>query len=77
MKAWLTNNTQVVKWIVAAIARGIAWALVGWLGMSATESGTTAQGIAEALGALVVAGVSIYTSYTGRKALKAEFPKGD
>jgi len=75
MKAWLIDNQQVVKWIVAAAARGIAWALVGYLGMSVAESGATAQGIAEAVGALVVAGVSIYTSYTGRKALKAEPPK--
>ena len=77
MKAWIADHKQVVKWIVAAGARGIAWALAAWLGMSATESGTTAQGIAEAVGALVVAGVSIYTSYRGRKALKAEFPPGD
>ena len=77
MKAWLTDNKQVVTWITAAAARGIAWALAAWLGMDAVESGATGLGIAEALGALTVAGISIYTSYKGRKVLKAEFPPGD
>ena len=75
MKAWITDHKQVVGWVVAALARGIAFILATWLGMSAAESGLTAQGIAEAVGALVVAGVSIYTSCKGRKALKAEPPK--
>jgi len=75
MKTWMNDNKQVMKWLVAALARGIAFILVAWLGMSAKESGVTAQGIAEAVGALVVAGVSIYTSYKGRKTLKAEPPK--
>ena len=77
MKAWINDNKQVMKWLVAAGARGIAFILATWLGMSAKESGLTAQGVAEAVGALVVAGVSIYTSYKGRKKLKAEFPPGD
>jgi len=71
------DNKQVMKWVVAATARGVAWALVAWLSMDAAQSQSLGLGIAEALGALAVAGISIWTSCKGRKKLKAEFPPGD
>ncbi len=75
MKAWITNNKRTVAWLTAALARGIAWVLVAKLGLDATESGATAQGVSEAVIALIVAGVSIYSSVQGRKRLKAEDPR--
>jgi len=71
MKMWLIDRKQAIQWITAAVARGIAGALAGWLGLSAAKSedlGTTA---AEALGALVMVIISIYTSYKGRKMLSS------
>ena len=75
VKAWLTDNKQVIAWLTGILARGIAWILAAKLGMDATESGTTATGVAEAVTALVLAGVSIYSSVKGRKKLQAEPPK--
>jgi len=71
------DKKQVMQWIVAALARGIAFILAGWLGLEAAESESLGMGLAQGLGAVAVACVSIYTSYKGRKKLKAEFPRGD
>lgn len=75
MKAWITDNKQTIAWLTAIVGRGIAWILAAKLGLDATESGATGLGIAEALGALVLGGVSIYTSLKGRKKLLATEPK--
>lgn len=63
------NKSIVIKWIVAAITRGTAWGLAGWLGMEATQAGETSGQIGNAVAALILAGLSIYTSLKGRKKL--------
>lgn len=60
------EKTTVVKWIAAAVARGIAWFLAGRLGIEAAQSNELGLGIAEALAALTMAGIAIYTSVKGR-----------
>jgi len=64
----------VIAWLVPVVARGIAWFLAVKLGMSAMESDSLSAQIGESLGALVLAGVSIYTSVQGRKKLLATKP---
>lgn len=60
---------QVIKWVVPVIARGAAWALAAKLGLDATESQSLGLQIGEAVGALALVGVSIYTSIKGRQKL--------
>ncbi len=70
------DRKKVIEWAVAAAARGIAWFLAGRLGLEAGRSDELGGSIAAALAALVVAGISIYTSVKGRgKLLAAEPPQ--
>jgi hypothetical protein len=73
-KAWIVDNTRVIQWIAAAAARGIAWFLAGKLGIEAAQSNELGTALAEALAALVVAGIAIYTSVKGRGKLLATPP---
>jgi hypothetical protein len=68
------DKKQVIVWVGAAVARGIAWALAAKLGYDATTAQSTAAGITDALIALTLAGISIYSSYRGRKALLNTLP---
>ena len=68
------NKTQLLKWLVPIVARGLAWIFAVKLGMAAAEADTAAVASAEALGALVLVGVSVYTSVKGRKKLLAAEP---
>ncbi len=63
------DNKQVIGWVAAAAARGIAWLLAGKLGMDAADARNQAAAIAEALAALAIAGISIYSSVKGRRRL--------
>ena len=63
------DNKQVIAWLVAVVARGLAWAGAAWLGLSAAESQDAGQQAAEGLAALALVGVSIYTSIKGRQKL--------
>lgn len=63
------DRKQLIVWIGGIVARGIAWFLAVKLGMDAAESDSLGQTIAEALGALTLAGLSIYSSVKGRKKL--------
>ncbi|HUT60116.1 MAG TPA: hypothetical protein VNA25_19895 [Phycisphaerae bacterium] len=69
------DKATAIKWIVGIVVRGIAWVLAARLGFAAAESASYAEGIGQALGALALVGVSMYTSVKGRKKLKAEVPK--
>ena len=64
---FIVDKKQTIKWATAAIARGIAWALAGWLGMESTLATETGTQIGTGIGALVLAGISIWTSTKGRK----------
>ena len=68
------DKAKVIQWIAAAAARGIAWFLAGKLGMEAAQSNELGLALAEALAALVIVGVSIYTSVKARKVLLATEP---
>ena len=70
------DKKKLIQWATAAVARGIAWFLAGKLGMEAARSDELGTTIAAALAALVVAGISIYSSVKGRgRLLAAEPPK--
>jgi hypothetical protein len=69
------DNKAVIKWIVSALGRGVAWFLAVKLGIESVQADSLGLSIAEALGALVVAGISIYSSVAGRrKLLEADPP---
>jgi len=68
------DNAKVIQWIATAAARGIAWFLAGKLGLEAVQSNELGAAIAQALAALVIAGVSIYTSVKARSKLLATEP---
>ena len=69
------NKTQLLKWLVPIVARGLAWILAAKFGMDAAAAKLDATSAAEALGALVLVGVSVYTSVKGRKKLLATPPE--
>ena len=60
---------QLVAWLVPILARGIAWILAAKLGMEAAEAQDLATQAGAGLGALVLVGISIWTSVKGRKKL--------
>ena len=68
------DKTQLIKWLVPIVVRGLAWIFAARLGMTAVESGDLAQQVGTAIGALILAGVSIYTSVKGRNALLKTTP---
>jgi len=71
------DKNVMIQWGVAAIARGLAWVLAAKLGWDAAQAESTAAQAAQAIGALVIVGLSIYTSLKGRqKVLMTPPPKG-
>ena len=68
------DKKQLILWLAAIVGRGIAWILTAKLGMAAAEATGAAESIGAALGALALAGISIYTSVKGRSALLATEP---
>jgi len=68
------DHKRFIAWLVPIVIRGIAWVLAAKLGFAAVESQSLATQIGNALGALALVGVSIYTSVKGRKKLLATEP---
>ncbi|HUT60766.1 MAG TPA: hypothetical protein VNA25_23215 [Phycisphaerae bacterium] len=68
------DKKHVIAWLIPIVVRGIAWVLAAKLGLAAAESQDLATQIGGALGALVLAGGSIYSSVRGRKVLLATKP---
>ncbi|KKM65420.1 hypothetical protein LCGC14_1491430 [marine sediment metagenome] len=66
------DTKQIVKWLIPVIARGLAWVLAAKLGLDAAQVKLDAATAAEALGALALVGMSIYSSLKGRKDLLAK-----
>ncbi len=60
---------QVIAWLVPILVRGIAWILAAKLGMEAAEAEDLATQAGMGLGALILVGISIYTSVKGRRKL--------
>ena len=68
------DRKQLIKWLIPVVARGLAWILAARLGLEAADAQSQAAAAAEALGALALVAVSVYTSVTGRKKLLAQPP---
>jgi len=68
------DKALVVRWVAGIVARGIAWVLAAKFGLDAATSQADAQSVAEALAALALVAVSVYSSIKGRKALLAAEP---
>jgi hypothetical protein len=67
-------DKQTILWIVTAALRLLAGAVAGKLGGDAVTQETNVQTAAEAVTALVLVGISIYTSVKARKTLLATVP---
>jgi len=68
------DKVQVIKWLVPIVVRLIAGYLVVKLGIAASEADSLAAGAGEALGAVAISALSIYTSVKGRKTLLNQPP---
>ena len=68
------DKKQLIAWLVPIVARGIAWILAAKMGMDAAQAKLDALTAAEAVGALLLVGVSVYTSVKGRKKLLVQAP---
>ena len=71
------DKKQLVAWLVAIVARGLAWIGAAWLGMEATAAESNATAAAQALGALALVVISVITSVKGRKKLQSQYPPVD
>jgi hypothetical protein len=63
------DRKELIRWLSGILARGLAWFFAVKLGIEASQAGTWAESAAEAIGSLVLVGVSIYTSISGRRKL--------
>jgi len=63
------DKALVVRWVAGIVARGIAWVLAAKFGLAAAESQDLAAQVGQALAALILVGISIYSSIKGRKTL--------
>ena len=68
------DKATVVKWVVGIVVRGVAWVLAAKFGMDAAQSQDLAAQIGQALAALVLVGIAIYSSIKGRKVLLQAAP---
>lgn len=68
------DKKQVIRWLVTIIARGLAWILAAKLGLEAAQAQNEATAAAEAVGALILVAISVYSSVKGRKKLLASEP---
>jgi len=67
-------DKQTILWIVTAAFRLLAGAVAGKLGWDAATQEANVQTAAGAVVALVLVGISIYTSVKARKVLLATTP---
>lgn len=68
------DKKQLIRWLIPVVTRGLAWIFAAHLGISAAESQSEAAAAAEALGALALVAVSVYTSVKGRRTLLNQEP---
>jgi len=71
---WMDNKTMTI-WLTGIVARGIAWFMAVKMGMNSVEAESNASMLANAVGAVILVGISIYSSLKGRKTL-ADLPRG-
>ncbi len=65
------------KYLVAKLARLIAWAVAGIVGAEASQAETVGMEVAQYIVAIGIALVSFYMSYRhDQKLLQTELPKG-
>ena len=68
------DKKTLIGWLVRIVAHGLAWVFAAKLGMDAAQADADAATAAEAIGALVLVGWSIYDSMKHRKSLQATIP---
>ena len=68
------DKATVIKWVAGIVARGLAWILAAKFGPDAATSQADAQSVAEALAALALVGLSVWTSVRGRQKLLVTEP---
>lgn len=68
------DKKTVMKWVIGALARGLAYVFAAGLGLAASEAEGPATAAAEAIAALVLVGISLYSSARGRQKLQTEEP---
>jgi len=69
------DKKQLMAWLVPIVAHGLAWIFAAWLGLEAAKASDLGMQVANAIGALVLAVVSTYSSVAGRKKLLAQKPE--
>jgi len=67
-------DKQTILWIATAALRLLAGAMAGKLGWDAATQEANVQTVAGAVAALVLVGISIYTSVKARKTLLVTEP---
>ncbi len=70
-------DARTFQWLASALARGIAWVLVGKLGIEAAVADGLAARAAPALIALALVGVSLISSVRSRRKLLDADPPAD
>jgi hypothetical protein len=68
------DKATVVKWTVGIVVRGVAWILAAKFGVDAVQSQDLAAQIGQALVALVLVGIAVYSSIKGRNTLLETAP---
>ena len=68
------SRQLLFNWLLAAVARGIAWFIAVKLGGPALEADTFAHAAASALGAILIAACALYDSIRSRHQLLHQSP---
>jgi hypothetical protein len=70
----MTKKEIIMQWLVPVVVRGLAWFFAVKLGIEAAKAETLAGSAGQAIGALALVGVSVYTSLKGRDKLLKKTP---
>ena len=74
-RMWLVDKAQTIRWLVTSGLRLVAGYVAIKFGADAVTDGTWAA-VGDGLIAVIVGGMSIWSSIAGRKKLLATEPKG-
>lgn len=70
------DKKQLMKWLGGIAGRGIAWFFAVKLGVEASQASSWGAAAGQAIGSLILVGLSVYSSVKGRKKLLAAAPSG-
>ena len=74
MNAYGIDRRQLFGWLGGILGRGIAWVLAVKLGIESTRAADWAASAGQALAALALVAVSVYSSVRGRRKLLTSEP---